>query len=345
MNVLIRLCLLLAVTLIPFLGVSQSPYTLTIESFPSTQEGLTSYRFYVGLQEAEDACFSVFGNQELPMWFSMSEAIYNSPYNSSWSASGLNSAFVSIFPEMVDDSYATIGLTGPAVEADDLASDPGLIDGDGVGAFFQNTDGNLLGFYTPSYTGSGWYAASTSSNAIAGPELRVLIMQVTSGGTPSGSLNYRIQKPGQLNQVYVQTEFDGVGTFQPNINGEEGCMDVAACNYNPNAVFSLTTECAYPGSFCYYGVPGEIYFGTYNEACYCIAENENGCTYPTAINYNPYSVTDDGTCVFGHPCGPGTVWDEELGLCVVAMPSDSNFDGCVQLEDLLAMLVSFGNCD
>lgn len=73
MNVLIRLCLLLAVTLIPFLGVSQSPYTLTIESFPSTQEGLTSYRFYVGLQEAEDACFSVFGNQELPMWFSMSE--------------------------------------------------------------------------------------------------------------------------------------------------------------------------------------------------------------------------------------------------------------------------------
>ena len=133
MNVLIRLCLLLAVTLIPFFGVCQSPYTLTIESFPSTQEGLTSYRFYVGLQEAEDACFSVFGNQELPMWFSMSEAIYNSPYNSSWSASGLNSAFVSIFPEMVDDSYATIGLTGPAVEADDLASDPGLIDGDGVG--------------------------------------------------------------------------------------------------------------------------------------------------------------------------------------------------------------------
>ena len=34
--------------------------------------------------------------------------------NTSWSASGINPAFVGFFPDLVDDSYATIGLTGPA---------------------------------------------------------------------------------------------------------------------------------------------------------------------------------------------------------------------------------------
>ena len=34
-------------------------------------------------------------------------------------------------------------------------------------------------------------------------------------------------------------------------------------------------------------------------------------------------------------CGPGTVWDPETQACIVAYPADTNFDGCVQLNDLL----------
>lgn len=43
-------------------------------------------------------------------------------------------------------------------------------------------------------------------------------------------------------------------------------------------------------------------------------------------------------------CGVGTFWDEPTQTCIVALPTDSNFDGCVQLEDLLDLLASYGGC-
>ena len=44
-------------------------------------------------------------------------------------------------------------------------------------------------------------------------------------------------------------------------------------------------------------------------------------------------------------CGQGTVWDEETQTCVVAFPADLNFDGCVQLIDLLDFLTVYGSCN
>ena len=41
-------------------------------------------------------------------------------------------------------------------------------------------------------------------------------------------------------------------------------------------------------------------------------------------------------------CGEGTSWDEPYQTCVVTQPSDSNFDGCVQLNDLLDLLSVYG---
>ena len=43
-------------------------------------------------------------------------------------------------------------------------------------------------------------------------------------------------------------------------------------------------------------------------------------------------------------CGLGTVWDPASQTCIVAKPSDSNFDGCVQLNDLLDLLSAYGDC-
>ena len=43
-------------------------------------------------------------------------------------------------------------------------------------------------------------------------------------------------------------------------------------------------------------------------------------------------------------CGLGTVWDEETQTCIVANPADINFDGCVQLNDLLDLLSAYGLC-
>ena len=43
-------------------------------------------------------------------------------------------------------------------------------------------------------------------------------------------------------------------------------------------------------------------------------------------------------------CGEGTMWDDLSQTCIVKTPSDSNFDGCVQLNDLLDLLSAYGIC-
>ena len=40
-------------------------------------------------------------------------------------------------------------------------------------------------------------------------------------------------------------------------------------------------------------------------------------------------------------CGEGTVWDASAMTCVVASPSDTDFDGCVSMTDLLGFAVGF----
>ena len=79
-----------------------------------------------------------------------------------------------------------------------------------------------------------------------------------------------------------------------------------------------------------------------------------GCTNPIACNYDFQADADDGSCLFYDalgecggaffPCGPGTHWDNSTNLCVVTLPMDGNFDGCVSMSDLLDLLSSFGTC-
>ncbi len=80
-----------------------------------------------------------------------------------------------------------------------------------------------------------------------------------------------------------------------------------------------------------------------------IPNNCSGCMDVEACNYSFTASLDDGSCDYSCCPGPGcchagTIWDSELQQCVVANPSDSNFDGCVQLNDLLDLLTSYGNC-
>ena len=70
-----------------------------------------------------------------------------------------------------------------------------------------------------------------------------------------------------------------------------------------------------------------------------------GCTNQEACNFDLVATIDDGSCHFNCQfCHDGTVWDEDLFKCVVANPADINFDGCVQLNDLLDLLSAYGNC-
>ena len=43
-------------------------------------------------------------------------------------------------------------------------------------------------------------------------------------------------------------------------------------------------------------------------------------------------------------CGEGTVWDPVNEECIVAIPTDTDFDGCVTAGDVLNLLATFGTC-
>ena len=70
-----------------------------------------------------------------------------------------------------------------------------------------------------------------------------------------------------------------------------------------------------------------------------------GCSDESACNFDSGATIDDGSCHFlCQYCMEGTLWDEDIQGCIVANPSDSNFDGCVQLNDLLDLLGAYGDC-
>jgi uncharacterized protein (TIGR02145 family) len=70
-----------------------------------------------------------------------------------------------------------------------------------------------------------------------------------------------------------------------------------------------------------------------------------GCILESACNYDPTAVYDDGSCHFNCQfCQEGTIWNEETFGCVVENPTDTNLDGCTDLNDLLDILAAYGNC-
>lgn len=100
----------------------------------------------------------------------------------------------------------------------------------------------------------------------------------------------------------------------------EGCMDPAACDYNPLA--DTATECAYPEAG--YDCQGQCLVDADGDGV-CDSFEVLGCTDPLAENFNPEATEDNGACVVLPPsyCGEGTVWDADAGQCV----SDASGDG------------------
>ena len=72
-----------------------------------------------------------------------------------------------------------------------------------------------------------------------------------------------------------------------------------------------------------------------------------GCTDTLACNYNPMVFIEDGSCyscdIPASHCGEGTTWDESSQTCIVSNVSDTDFDGCVGINDFLVHLSNFGS--
>ena len=89
-------------------------------------------------------------------------------------------------------------------------------------------------------------------------------------------------------------------------------------------------------------------------ALYNAESPTTGCTDELACNYSPEANVNDDSCTYppfgltdceagGALCGEGTAWDEVSQSCVVANVSDTDFDGCVGINDFLIHLSNFGS--
>jgi len=190
------------------------------------------------------------------------------------------------------------------------------------------------------FEGAGWetcYQVDQFENALIGENL--LAIQASDIGSCKGLFGKAHGSSFQQNHLWSTGEFSS----QIWVDGP-GIYTVTLWEENFTAAFIVTNE------------------------------NLQGCTVANACNYNELAVCDDSSCIYplvGNDCfqgqiscGPGTlwdstnqvcipspdvchegtVWDSELQQCIVANPSDSNFDGCVQLGDLLDLLSAYGDC-
>ena len=239
---------LLAVLGLSYIGFAQ---VISVEASPAAVESLgTTYEFFINVENETDKVSAVYGNNQAELLIEAPEGVFNTELNGSWNASGINPLFIPVFPELAADTYATIGLEGPASGSGiDGAADPGLVEdvAQPITPFFSINGETVV--QSNSVIGASWFALPTDGNA--SPQngtLQVKIMQVTTTGDISGQINYQLFPQGDQSQVvqYVH-EFDGVGEFEGDVYIQvTGCTDSTACNYDPEANFEQLDSCNLP---------------------------------------------------------------------------------------------------
>ena len=327
-----------------FCSCAETAFTLSVDSFPAVQAGLTTYRVYVNTISSTDRLSAVISNADNPMTISVPEGAWNSAQSTTWNASGVNPALFVDFPNVVDDSYATIGLDGPAAPLGSEYADPTLVDPDFALTNLFTVDGET-GFTSDTDPGLGWFVLNTAANGLPDADGRILVMQVTTAGSISGTLNYQVFPQGNQDaDILMTASFDGVGTFgQVNVCGCteanacnydaaatiddgsceyescQGCMDMEACNFDPEATLSNELECTYPEAG--YDCEGNCIDSNMNDVC---DFEEEGCTDITACNYDALAAFDDGSCTYP---------EEDYLNCDGSCINDTDMDGiCDELE-------------
>jgi len=344
--------------LLSFSMHAQDSYNLTIESNVSTVTTGTTYRFYVDMLDPTDRVSAVFGHNLLPLTISAPAGVFNTVYNGSWSASGLNAAFLTTFPEMTADSYATIGLEGPAGSSGlDGAADPSLVEdvAQPLSPFFTDNGSTTVEINT--IVGSAVYVLNTASNGLTDENMRVLIMQITTAGSLSGTLNYQVFPFG-----IGADAIDVTSSFSEGGGEVVGCMISMACNFDPLATIACDDCCDFTSCLsigcmnelaCNYDPEATIPDGscTFANAPYdcdgeCVNDADGdgicdvfetyGCTDVTACNYNDTASEDDGNCTYAlapYDCdwnclldidGDGTCDQDEVAGCTNANACNYN---------------------
>ena len=218
-NHILTVLLLATSYMVPFSTSAQ--YSLVVSEEPSVIDGMTKFRLYIQLSDPADQISAIFGTDKNPMTIEAPKGVFNSPFNGSWSASGLNPNFFEAMPSMVDDSFATIGLDGPASSGKPNSEDPIMVDdrSNPWAQFFKENEAVKLEINT--LLGGSWFVLKTASNGLGDENLLVLIAQITTAGSISGNINAQIFPMGEgENSMKMNFTFDGLGTTLGEIVSE-----------------------------------------------------------------------------------------------------------------------------
>ena len=241
MKNLFGLVLLLTISLSSLTSIyAQGPdeYWIGLEEYAvhtnGDLEGMTTWRMYLHMLDEDDYLSACTGSDSHPFILesTSSPAWYQHPSASETFATGINSAFFTAFPDLEYDSWFTIGVEDSSIDMDILSlTDPTY---DAFAAFEAGEN-----IYSNTPVGNGWatlYPGLGSENpGFAGEDLRLLIGQITTAGTLSGSIYVQIFPWG--------VQDPDLRLLLPILYTPAQCMDENACNYDASAW--TNDECEY----------------------------------------------------------------------------------------------------
>ena len=297
--------------------------------------GFSCTRLYVNMANESDFMSSISGDSNVPTYVNTTTNFYHAALGAA-TPNGINSILFPVYPDLVYDSWVTIGLE----------SVPNASAGEAAVATVQSTENPWVTNFDPGgglpggsividdLIGGAWYALNGDANGVAGEDLKVLVGQFTTTGELSGQLYCQIfpNGDGQQNVLYL---FPFGGADIP------GCVDSNACNFNPDAT-SDDGSCDYScygctdAAACNYDATATLDDNacTYADAGYdcdgnCLSDSDGdgicdafeiaGCNDATACNYDATATDDDGSCTYadaGYDCAGNCLSDtDEDGVC------------------------------
>jgi len=347
-------------------------YWLQLETVTSHSggnlDGMTTYRLYVNCLNELDYVSACSGDDSNPLVLAStaSPAWFNSPYATSWNASGVNPAFFPVFPEVAYDSFLTLGAEDATAPSN---QHPSTIWGSIDATLEFDSDGFGESLTVNDAQGGAWYIpfpgldASETHVAFAGSDLRVLVAQLTTAGEVSGQIQVQIFQNGQQSN-----EFRGILPIATEL--AVGCMNPQAFNYDPEATSSDPSLC---NLHCTNGTwfdeatgrceleawTGDVGDTFTLDPCHLDFDDSGWMDITDLYRYWVMFGQDPGTPA--SPCGAGTyatyTTEGELDLCLPAPATvgpgnglgnlnpryfDLNGDGVLDTADFLNLLNVFG---